>query len=150
MEDLDAASIEGANGRHGSQRPGEDGPKLGTRNRWVPAYVYQRHGELFIPKILEEIKRSENEGEWNEQWVTGIMRSVPKEAGNKAVGKQRPILLCTKTKWITGAIKAMVDDALMAVTPVEQQGFVTGRSMDRHLLEVWGAEYQRHSRDSRL
>ena len=31
----------------------------------------------------------------------------------------------------------MVDDALMAITPVEQQGFVTGRNMDRHLLEVW-------------
>ena len=76
----------------------------------VPVYVYQRHGELFIPKIMEEITRLEKEGEWNEQWVTGIMRSVPKEAGNKEVGKQRPItLLCTKTKWITGVIKAMME-----------------------------------------
>ena len=83
----------------------------------------------------------ESEGEWNEQSVTGIMRSVPKEAGNKEVGRQRPItLLCTKRKWVTGVIKAMVDDAVMAITPVEQQGFVTGRSMDRHLLEVWAKQ----------
>ena len=45
--------------------------------------------------------------------------------------------MCTKTKWVTRVIKTMVDDALMAITPVEQQGFVTGRSMDHHLLEVW-------------
>ena len=83
----------------------------------------------------------ENEGEWSERWVTGIMRSIPKEMGKKAVGKQPPItLLCTKTKWVTGVIKAMVDDALMAITPVEQQGLVTGRSMDRHLLEVWAKQ----------
>ena len=66
-------------------------------------------------------------------------KCVPKETGNRRVDRQRPItLLNTRTEWITGVLKIMKDDVLMAITPSEQQDFVTGRSADRHLYQVWG------------
>ena len=65
------------------------------------------------------------------------MRTIPKETGNLAVDKQRPItLLNAKAKWITGTMKLCLQDFLNVMVPMEQKGFMKGRNMDDHLYKV--------------
>ena len=65
------------------------------------------------------------------------MRTIPKETGNLAVDKQRPItLLNAKAKWITGTIKICLQDFLNVMVPMEQKGFMKGRNMDNHMYKV--------------
>ena len=67
----------------------------------------------------------------------GIIRCVPKEAGNLKVDKQRPItLLNTRCKLVTMTLKIGMQDYLKTVIPPNQKGFVQGRNMHEHLLSV--------------
>ena len=98
--------------------PGEDG---------IPALLYQVFEGYFMPRILWKMNNIARTGSWGDSWARGLMRTIPKEVGNLAVDKQRPItLLNTKAKWVTGTIRLCITDFLMIMVPVEQKGFMPG------------------------
>ena len=75
-----------------SSAPGEDG---------IPATMYPVFADIFVPRILLKMDHLAKVGKRGGTWARGIMRTIPKEAGNLAVDKQRPItLLNSKAKWI--------------------------------------------------
>ena len=112
----------------GTSAPGMDG---------IPAILYQVYAAHFAPRMLQAIHRIHQTGEFPEEWSVGIMRCIPKEAGNLKVDKQRPItLLNTRCKWVTMTLKIGMQDYLKTVIPPNQKGFVQGRNMHEHLLSV--------------
>lgn len=114
--------------------PGEDG---------IPALLYQLFPEQFTIRILQKIDHIARVGKWGYKWARGIMRSIPKEAGNIAVDKRRLITLFNaKAKWITGTIKLCSQDFIMMMVPPEQKGFMPGRNMDGHLFKVMEIQSQ--------
>ena len=111
-----------------SSAPGEDG---------IPAMMYHVFADIFVPRLLLKMEHLAKVGKWGERWARGIMRTIPKEAGNLAVDKQRPItLLNSKAKWITGTVKLCLQDFLNVIVPMEQKGFMKGRNMNAHLHKV--------------
>ena len=90
-----------------------------------------------MPRLLLKMEHLAKVGRWGDRWARGIMRTIPKEAGNLAVDMQRPItLLNSKAKWITGTVKLCLQDFLNVIVPMEQKGFMKGRNMDAHLHKV--------------
>ena len=83
---------------------------------------------------MEEMQKK---GKFLDSWSQGIMRPLPKGAGNLGVEKQRLIMLLnTRAKWATMILKLGMDDYLQAIIAPAQREFVPGRSMHAHLHEV--------------
>ena len=111
--------------------------RAGPTEDGVPAALYHVFADIFVPIILMKMEHLARTGKWGEGWARGIMRTIPKEAGNLAVEKQRPMtLLNAKAKWITGTMKICLQHFLNVVVPMEQKGFMKGRNMDAHLYNV--------------
>ena len=107
---------------------GEDG---------IPAVLSHVFADIFVPRILMTMEHLAKTGRWGEGWARGIMRTIPKEAGNLAVDKQIPMtLLNAKAKWVTGTMKICLEDFLNVMVPMEQKGFMKGRNLDAHLYNV--------------
>ena len=111
-----------------SSAPGDDG---------VPASVYQKFPAIFAPRMLQAVETAIQEGGMPPSWIKGMTQCVPKTVGAMRADQQRPItLLNSRTKWLTEVLKIGLEGVLQSVVPLEQRGFMTGRSMEDHLLEV--------------
>ena len=111
-----------------SSAPGDDG---------VPASVYRKFPSIFAPRMLQAVETAIREGGMPPSWIKGMTRCVPKTVGAMRADQQCPItLLNSRTKWLTGILKIGLEGVLQTVVPPEQRGFMTGRSMEDHLLEV--------------
>ena len=80
-EDIVVTALEGLDP---TSAPGDDG---------IPAMLYHVFADIFVPRILLKMEHLAKVGKWGGTWVREIMRTIPKEAGNLAVDKQRPITL---------------------------------------------------------
>ena len=86
-----------------SSSPGDDG---------IQAGVYKAFPECFVRNMYRAYQEIEVEG-LPDEWVTALVRSLPKDPGSAAVDRQRPIALQqARLKWLTGVLLVQLQDAL--------------------------------------
>ena len=110
-----------------SSSPGDDG---------IHAGVYKAFPEFFVRNMYRAYQEIEVEG-LPDEWVTALVRSLPKDPGSAAVDRQRPIALQqARLKWLTGVLLLQLQDALFQLVPSQQQAYLRGRTMLDHLASV--------------
>ena len=76
-------------------------------------------------------------------WVTTLVRSLPKDPGSAAVDRQQPIALQPAwLKWFTGVLLLQSHDALFQLVRPRQKAHLRGRTMFEHLAcvrQTWHA-----------
>ena len=98
---------------------------------------YKRCKTEFAPVLFDIIQEIHATGKLPVDWIAGMNRCIPKDAGQPVVDNLPPItLLNCKIKWLTGVLKLALDDLVSYVVPLEQKGFVKKRCMDDHLSAV--------------
>ena len=110
-----------------SSSPGDDG---------IQAGVYKAFPEFFVRNMYRAYQEIEVEG-LPDEWVTALVRSLPKDPGSAAVDRQRPIALQqARLKWLTGVLLLQLQDALFRLVPSQQKAYSRGRTMIDHLASV--------------
>ena len=68
-----------------------------------------------------------------DEWVTALVRSLPKDPGSAAVDRQ---LQQARLKWLTGVLLLQLQDALFQLVPSQLKAYLRGRTMFDHLASV--------------
>ena len=86
---------------------------------------YRAFKTHFAPVMLELIRTATAESTLPAEWIRGITRCIPKEAGIPPSDNLRPItLLNCKMKLLTGVLKLYLEDVVQFIVPSEQKGFI--------------------------
>ena len=110
--------------------PGEDG---------ISAEIYQAYPEIFVPRMLDAMQGFVSAGEVPHSWSGAIIRPIPKLPGVPTEAATRPICLQNvRIKWVSMIILLQAQDAMAQIIPQQQKGFVRGRCMLDHVIDVRG------------
>ena len=94
-----------------SSAPGPDGFSGG---------FYGAFKQHFAPVMLGLIRTAAADNTLREEWIRGMTRCIPKEAGLLALDSLRPItLLKCEIKWLTGVLKLCLEDPVQFIAPSE-------------------------------
>ena len=81
---------------------------------------YRAFKQHFAPVMLELIRTAAADSTVPEEWIRGMTRCIPKEAGIPASDSLRPItLLNCKMKWLTRVLKLCLEDLVQFIVPSE-------------------------------
>ena len=72
--------------------------------------------------------------------MLALLNVVPKARGTASVKDLRPLVFQnTCHKWIASCVFLQLHDSIAALTPVHQKGFIKGKCILDHLLNVFGS-----------
>ena len=102
----------------------------------IQAGVYKVFPEFFVRNMYRAYQEIEVDG-LPDEWVTALVRSLPKDPGSAAVDRQRPIALQqARLKWLTGVLLLQLQGALFQLVPSQQKAYLRGRTMFDRLASV--------------
>ena len=110
-----------------SSSPGDD---------QIQAGVYKAFLEFFLRNMYCAYQEMEAAG-LPEEWVTPLVRSLPKDPESAAVDRQRPVAMQhVRLKWLTGVLFLQLHEALFQLVLPQQKAYLRGRTMLDHLASV--------------
>ena len=96
----------------------------------IPCRVYSKFQSHFSPRMLQITQRTLDEGKLKPEWAEALLNLIPKGRGIAQVANSRPLVLQNTTHtWMAAIVALQIQDLVSALTPVEQKGFIKGRSI---------------------
>ena len=126
--DLVHAALESLNG---TSAPGIDG---------VQVSIYKAFSDFFCPLMLDIYKGILDSNTLNDDWSLALLNPIPKGLGTASVHNLRPLVLQnTSHKWVAAILALQLRDYIDAFTPIQQRGFIRGRSIFTNLWHTFGS-----------
>ena len=126
--DLVHAALESLNG---TSAPGIDG---------VQVSIYKAFSDFFCPIMLDIHTGILSSNTLNSDWSLALLNPIPKGLGTASVHNLRPLVLQnTSHKWVAAILALQLRDYIDALTPIQQRGFIRGRSIFTNLWHTFGS-----------
>ena len=94
----------------------------------IPCAVYTAFAGAFVPVMFHIISGFCASETIFDTWSLALLNVIPKARGTVTVRELRPLVLQnTCHKWFAACISLQLQDFIMALTPVQQKGFLKGR-----------------------